>query len=294
MENRYDRAAEDVGNIVGLEHVNLRVPDQRLATLFYVTGLGLTRDPYLMTGVTNMWINVGRSQFHLPTGGPQHLRGCVGLVMPDLDGLERRLAGVREALADTSFAYRPKNGQGFVDVTCPWGNRFHVHGAGERFGRVALGMPYVMLDVPPGAADGIARFYAEVFETPAAVEDADGAPAARVAVGAGQDLLFRETADPVPPYDGHHIQIYIADFSGPYDRLNARGLISEESSQYQYRFRDIVDPETGTVLYTIEHEVRAMTHPLFARPLVNRNPDQTNNAFAAGHETRSWSMPYDA
>ena len=31
-------------------------------------GLGLTRDPYLMTGVGNMWINVGRSQFHLPTG----------------------------------------------------------------------------------------------------------------------------------------------------------------------------------------------------------------------------------
>ena len=32
------------------------------------TGLGLTRDPYLMTSVTNMWVNVGRSQFHLPTG----------------------------------------------------------------------------------------------------------------------------------------------------------------------------------------------------------------------------------
>jgi hypothetical protein len=36
--------------------------------LFYVTGLGLTRDPYLMVADSNMWINAGRSQFHLPTG----------------------------------------------------------------------------------------------------------------------------------------------------------------------------------------------------------------------------------
>ena len=43
----FDRAAESIGNIVLMEHVNLRQDDQRLATLFYVGGLGLTRDPYL-------------------------------------------------------------------------------------------------------------------------------------------------------------------------------------------------------------------------------------------------------
>ena len=50
MPKSYDRAAEDLGNIVALEHVNTRIPDQQLATAFYVSGLGLTRDPYLMTG----------------------------------------------------------------------------------------------------------------------------------------------------------------------------------------------------------------------------------------------------
>jgi len=63
MEHRYERKAEDFGNVVGLEHVNVRIPDQEVATLFYVTGLGLTRDPYLMTSTNNMWINIGRSQF---------------------------------------------------------------------------------------------------------------------------------------------------------------------------------------------------------------------------------------
>ena len=48
MAMRYDRSAEDLGNIVLLDHVNVRVPDQRPATLFYIAGLGLTRDPYLL------------------------------------------------------------------------------------------------------------------------------------------------------------------------------------------------------------------------------------------------------
>jgi len=38
--------------------------------------------------------------------------------------------------------------------------------------------------------------------------------------------------------------------------------------------------------------VRSMTHPLYARPLVNRNPEQSNLAFGPGHEDRSWALPY--
>jgi len=81
---KFDRGSQDVGNILALEHVNVRIPDQVVATLFYVVGLGLTRDPYLMVGIENMWANAGQQQFHLPTGRPQVLRGCVGLVVPDL------------------------------------------------------------------------------------------------------------------------------------------------------------------------------------------------------------------
>src|SRR5437868_6889228 len=41
-EAAYDRTAEDLGNIVEIGHVNTTIPDQRLSTLFYITGLGLT------------------------------------------------------------------------------------------------------------------------------------------------------------------------------------------------------------------------------------------------------------
>ena len=44
----FDRTAEDLGNIVELGHVNVTVPDQTKATAYYLMGLGLTRDPYLV------------------------------------------------------------------------------------------------------------------------------------------------------------------------------------------------------------------------------------------------------
>lgn len=50
--------------IVSMQHVNVTVPDQGLAALFYVSAMGFTRDPYVDFDDWNMWINVGREQFH--------------------------------------------------------------------------------------------------------------------------------------------------------------------------------------------------------------------------------------
>src|ERR1041384_2811111 len=97
----FDRVHENVGNIVGLEHVNVLVPDQVKATIFYIMGLGFTRDPYLNPGVDNMWVNLGRSQFHLPTRGTQVLRGTIGLVVADFGALEGRLAEIKNRLEGT-------------------------------------------------------------------------------------------------------------------------------------------------------------------------------------------------
>src|ERR1700753_633179 len=87
QQQHFDRSTEDLGNSIHLEHVNVQVPDQRLATLVYVTGLGLTRDPYLMVSYGTMWVNVGRSQFHLPSGTAQVLRGHTGLVIAGREAL---------------------------------------------------------------------------------------------------------------------------------------------------------------------------------------------------------------
>jgi hypothetical protein len=288
MQQAYDRAAEDLGNSVHLEHVNVQIPDQRIAGLFYVVGLGLTRDPYLNVADNNMWVNVGRSQFHLPTGNPQVLRGHTGIVMEGREALLERLSGVRKKLDSTRFDFSEHNDH--VEATCPWGNRIRCYEPdAARVGRVSLGFPYVEFDVPVGTAHGIARFYREMIGTPAEVANGDGT-VARVKVGKNQQLLFRETDKPQPEFDEHHIQIYVADFSGPHRRLNERKLVNREDNQYQYRFRDIVDLDSGQHLFTIEHEVRSLTHPMFLRPLVNRNPTQTARNYAAGYDAMSWAM----
>lgn len=258
--------AEDVGNIVALEHVNVTIPDQALGTAFYVVGLGFTRDPYSMVGLNNMWVNLGDQQFHLPTGQPQRLRGHTGLVVPTLDGLERRLQAVEPLLAGTLFGWRRDGDR--VDVTGPWGNRFRCYPPGT-FGGMPRGIPYVELEVLQGAAGGIARFYGEAFAAPARVATDDGV-VARVAVGAGQELRFREVAAGIPPYDGHHVAIYVAGFSHPYQFLAARGRVTEDIGRNQFRFQDIVDPASGEVLFKLEHEVRSLRHPGYRRPLVNR------------------------
>jgi hypothetical protein len=287
---RYDRTAEGLGNIVNLGHVNTTISDQRLSTAFYVTGLGLTRDPYMNTGTNNMWVNVGRSQFHLPTSDTaQVMRGVTGLVVPDLDALIVRLTAVRKELDGTRFTFA-RNGA-VVETTCPWGNRIDLHAPDrERFGPVVLGMAYVAFPVATGTAPAIARFYREIMNAPAEVVDDAGGRHARVQVGERQYFLFRESAS-VPADDGHHVQIYITDFSGPYNRLRDLGLITQESNRHQYRFVDIIDLDSRRVLTTLDHEVRSMTHPMFARPLCNRNPALSNAYYAPGYEDQPWAMP---
>ncbi len=285
---QYDRATQDVGNIVHLEHFNCCIDDQRLAVLFYVVGLGATRDPYIFPGLENIWLNFGRTQVHMPSRAvppkAERLRGTAGFVVPSLDELKKRLdhAGkeMKRVIAErkTHFDWREKNGA--VEATDPWGTRVRCHAPSPEYGPTELGLVYVDFDVPPGAAEGIARFYTEVMDAPAQASRGR----AVVPVGKHQKLLFTETKAPQPEYDGHHIQVYIADFSTPYQWLKERNLITMETDQAEWRFQWIVDPRDGAKLFQIEHEVRSMKHRLFARPLINRNHSVTNMTYMTGQD----------
>ena len=241
-----DYTCEDIGNIVLLEHVNLQVPDQTVATIFYIMGLGLTRDPYFNIGVRNMWANVGEQQFHLPIRPVQVIHGHVGLVFPDLAALKERLASVEEPLAGTQFNWSAESE--YVAVTCPWGNHFRCYGTGMTFGDMALGIPYAEFLIPRNFAAGMARFYDQALAAPAVTETDEQGTLARIKFGRHQALVFRETDETAPPYDGHHVAIYVANFSRPYAFLKQRGLISEEVRNHQFRFRELFDPESNQPL----------------------------------------------
>ena len=285
---KYDRSTQDVGNIVHLEHFNCVIDDQRLAILFYIVGLGATRDPYIFPGMENIWLNFGRTQVHMPSRSvpprSERLRGTAGFVVPSLADLKKRLehAGneMKRIVPDVpnKFAFTVKDE--CIEATDPWGTRVRCHAPAPEFGPIELGLAYVDFDVPPGTAEGIARFYTEVMGAPA--KAAKGRAA--VPVGRHQKLMFTETKAKLPEYDGHHIQVYINDFSSPYKWLLERGLVTMETDEAEWRFQWIVDPKDGKKLFQIEHEVRSMKHRLFNRPLVNRNHSITNTGYIAGHD----------
>jgi hypothetical protein len=99
-------------------------------------------------------------------------------------------------------------------------------------------------------------------------------------------LIFRERDKELPSYDGHHIAVYVTNFSGPHKFLKKNGLVTQESDAHQYRFEDLVDPKTGKKLFKIEHEVRSLYHPMFGRErgFVNRNPVQNLQAYSRGRD----------
>jgi hypothetical protein len=274
---------EDVGNIMSLEHLNVQVPDQAQAILFYVVGLGLTRDPYLTVGLENMWVNAGEQQFHLPTRAAQVVPGHIGLVIPDADALRGRLKSLEARMKGTFYHWSDETG--YVAVTCPWGNRFRCHVQSPASGDMALGLAYIEFLVPPGAAPSIARFYEAAFHVGPAVETGEDGIVTRIKIGRNQALLFRETREPLAPYDGHHVAIYVANFSGPYEFLKERRLIMEEMRNHQFRFKQLIDPDNGRDIFLLEHEVRSLHHPMFQRPFVNRDPIQTQRAYRRGRDS---------
>ena len=165
-----------------------------------------------------------------------------------------------------------------------------------------LGIDYIEFFVPVVDADGstvekIAKFYQTFFDAPASVVNDGVSNLAVVAFGkvdsngrSEQSLLFREvevedaTTKGAASSDelgtGHHISIYVGscedDFKVAASNCVDGGLlwvnrqfkdvvltVEEALEEKQFRFKDIVDIETGDVLYTLEHEIRSVTHPLF-------------------------------
>jgi hypothetical protein len=124
---------------------------------------------------------------------------------------------------------------------------------------------------------------------PSTTESGEQGTLGRVKIGRNQSLVFRETKEPLVPYDGHHIAIYVANFSRAYSYLKDRGLISEDVRNHQYRFKEIIDPDNGSCVFLVEHEVRSLHHPMFHRFFVNRDPAQTQREY---RRERDALIPY--
>lgn len=261
----------DTGALIQFDHVNLRVDDHKLATDFFIDGLGLTRDPYRMVGTRNMWVNAGRQQFHLPFGQPMPFPGEIVLGVPDLHPVREGLTRVADGLGNTAFSWR-EDGEEAIVATSPWGHVLRIHQAGAGSKAPVLGLPLALFRVPRGTAAGIARFYGEWLHCPVRESPDAETASVEVTVGPNQRFRFEESdADEGPP-GNHHVAVYLTRYQQIHQTLLDNGLVTESHRNGQFRFHEIADPKDGARLFRLEHEMRSLHHRDYGRPLVNRDP----------------------
>lgn len=172
------------------------------------------------------------------------------------------------------------------DETEEWGE------IATKYGRVETdcqGIDYVEFHCPKGTASKIALFYESVLDaTTTVVDTGSGSSIAIVAVGnvdqqgrADQSILFREITneeESIPEYDGHHVALYVGesaeDFEQAFKNAQVANIVwcnprfqdqvdslEEARKEKQFRFKDIVDMETGELIMELEHELRSIQHP---------------------------------
>jgi len=156
---------------------------------------------------------------------------------------------------------------------------------------------YVTKEDAGTTAEKIARFYDFFFDATTSVVNDGKSDIAIIAFGkiddfgrAEQSMLFREVVVDNPQCHqavhsddlgtGHHIAIYVGNCEEDY-KVAARNcvdggllwvnpqfedkVLDVDSAMEckQFRFKNIVDIETGETLYVLEHEIRSISHPLF-------------------------------
>ncbi len=269
-----DPSFPEAGNLIHLEHVNFEVDDHDMATVFFMAGLGLTRDPYKRADETNMGVNVGLQQFHLSRRGhpTPPFAGQIGLVVPDLDGIRDRLQRLQSLGKFDATPYQMTEHGGSLSVISPFGIALNLHAVGTLPFLRPLGIAYVDVPVPPGSVDAIAAFYRQIMDCPAEVDELEGEPTAVVTVGAYQQLRYRERL--CESYETHsfHVALYTTRYNALRDTLISHGSHMGDALEQTFFFNQILEPDTGAAIFKFQHEMRGLFHPDFMRPLINRWP----------------------
>ncbi|CAE7621613.1 unnamed protein product [Symbiodinium sp. CCMP2456] len=295
-----DTVAGDATGLLLIEHLNLNVLSTQVALEFYeaLGCCRDARRPMNKTlhsncgSLTQFHTPSPENEAYIAGDGAQTWRGHVELLYDSLDSLQAaatRVAQLREKaeFQGTSLAVGDWNDeQQGLWASDAYGNKFALRVAsngvaaamsvGIRPGTEdckVLGIGSVTLQVPPGTAERGAKFYAELLGFSMTREP--GAWALLGGPQSAQRLRLEEHAGCSGQELGEHLAIYIQDFDACFERLLQRGLIwvnprfvhldkstnLDEARKYNcFRFKDIVDLETGEKLFELEHEVRSTGH----------------------------------
>ena len=101
-------------------------------------------------------------QFHISPGPkPQRTPLPVKLVLPDHQGMLKRLRLAEEKLEGTQYKYEQK-GNDMLLVTDPWGQQFEVLPPAEQY-PYERGIKDITLPCAPGTAAAIGQFFEKLY-----------------------------------------------------------------------------------------------------------------------------------
>ena len=151
------------------------------------------------------------------------------------------------------------------------------YGAHRMAVRGKPGIKYLEVTSRKGSMDEIAQFYKNVLEC--SVTRIEEKTACAVCVGPGVHFIFAEGEDlkndAIQQMQGVHACIYISNYKKTYDTLKAKDMIwtnprfthldscdswEDAYASRTFRFKDIVDSNTGEKILELEHETRPMMH----------------------------------
>ena len=265
----------EIGGVLHLEHFNFEMLDHDIATIFFMNGLGLTRDPYRRADENNMGVNVGMQQFHLPRRGRKTppFYGEVGLVVPDIQLIRARLERLDRMHRFEGTAYQiTAVGEKNLKLISPWGIPMRLWQAGVLPFQRPLGLAYVDIPVKHGKTGELVVFYQELLKTPYRQERLNGETAAIFTVGPHQYLRFRERdLEDYNLYD-FHVAYYVTNYNEVRDAAMKVGKLQGEGRGQVCFIEGPFDPVSGKSILKFQQEWRSVYHPDFMRPLVNRWP----------------------
>ena len=274
LDDAYERLPE-IGGILHLEHFNFEMLEHDMATIFFMNGLGLTRDPYRRVDENNMGVNIGLQQFHLPC----RLRetppffGEIGLIVPDLQVIRTRLGRLEQMGKFEGTAYQITSfAENKLQIISPWGISMILWKAGILPFQSQLGLAYVDIPVEPGSAAALSVFYGKLLKAPFKLVSLDSEATAICTVGPHQYLRFRERELKDYNLYDFHVAYYITNYNEARDIAMKNGKLLGEGIGQVCFIDGPFDPDSGRTILGFQQEWRSVYHSDFMRPLVNRWP----------------------
>ena len=265
----------EIGGILHLEHFNFEMLEHEMATIFFMNGLGLTRDPYRRIDENNMGINIGMQQFHLPRRRRKTppFFGEIGLIVPDLQVIRARLERLERMGRFEGTAYQITSvSENNLRVRSPWGISMRLWKAGVLPFQRLLGLAYFDIPVEQGRAAALSVFYEGLLKAPFRLENLEGETTAICTVGPYQYLRFRERdLDDYDLYD-FHVAYYITNYNEVRDIAIRTGKLQGDGTGQICFVEGAFDPDSGKTILPFQQEWRSVYHSDFMRPLVNRWP----------------------